>query len=404
MVVERTAGTKIFTADGDELIDAMSSWWAACLGHGHPALRAAAHRQIDTMSHVMFGGLTHEPAVLLAEKLIQLTDEPLQHVFFSDSGSVAMEVALKMVFQYQRGIGHPERRRMLTWRRGYHGDTFATMSLCDPQQGMHAMWSGQVTEHVFAPMPPPRGSSAQVIADYVRELDALIDDTVAGIVVEPIVQGAGGMRFHDDVLIRELRSLADAHGILLVADEIATGFGRTGAWFATSAAGVTPDVLAVGKALTGGFMSLAATLTTPAVAAAISSDEGGGALMHGPTFMGNPLACSVALAAVETLESMDVASKVRRIELELQEGLAALRGLRGVEDVRVLGAIGVVELAAPVDMARATRVSVAHGVWLRPFGKLVYTMPPFVSSTEEVQAICHAMCAVVEAELAGQSG
>lgn len=393
--VASAEGAYLTLADGRRLIDGMSSWWAAAHGHGHPALKQAAHEQIERMSHVMFGGLTHEPAVRLAEKLIGMADEPLQKVFFSDSGSVAVEVAMKMCFQYSRGIGHPERTQLLTWLNGYHGDTFATMSVCDPDGGMHSLWGDLVMEHVFAPAPPARGADEHTIRAYLSEMDALVTEKIAGIIVEPVVQGAGGMRFHDEAVVRGLREICDRHGILLIADEIATGFGRTGALFTTQAAGVTPDILCVGKALTGGFMSLAATLATDEVARAIDTPEGGGVLMHGPTFMGNPLACAVAVASLSLLDDGQWRRNVARIESELTAGLAPLAQAPGVADVRCLGAIGVVELEEPVDMAMATATCVETGVWLRPFGKLVYTMPPFIATTEEVTAICRTIEEIV---------
>lgn len=397
--VARTEGVHLVTTDGTRLVDAMSSWWAACHGHSHPALVAAAHAQVDRMSHVMFGGITHEPAAALARDLVAMTDEPLTRVFFADSGSVAVEVAIKMALQYQRGTGHPERTRLLTWRSGYHGDTFAAMSVCDPDGGMHALWHGTLAQQVFAPPPPVRGSSPEVRSAYLAGLEALVDETVAALVVEPVVQGAGGMRFHDHELVAALRGLCDRHGILLVADEVATGFGRTGDLFTTSAAGITPDILCVGKALTGGFMTLAATLTTDHVARAVSSPAGGGALMHGPTFMANPLACAVAGASLQLVRDGYWREAVPRIERGLLDGLAPLAGLDGVADVRVLGAIGVVELDEPVDMAAATGAAVARGVWLRPFGRLVYCMPPFTCTDDQVARICQGVVAAVEATL-----
>lgn len=390
-------GVHLLTVDGRELVDAMSSWWAACHGHSHPHLVAAASRQIQTMSHVMFGGLTHEPAVSLATRLVDMTDDTLTKVFFSDSGSVAVEVAIKMALQYQRGIGHPERTRLLTWRSGYHGDTFAAMSVCDPEGGMHSLWQGTLSQQVFAPPPPVRGSSAEQRETYLALLESLVDESIAALVVEPVVQGAGGMRFHDHELVAALRGLCDRHGILLMADEIATGFGRTGDLFTTAAAGIAPDILCVGKALTGGFMTLAATLTSEAVASAIGTPEGGGALMHGPTFMANPLACAVAGASLDLVRDGYWRRSVPRIEALLEVGLASLRDHRGVVDVRVLGSIGVVELASPVDMAAATAAAVAAGVWLRPFGRLVYCMPPFISTDSQVEQICDGVRAAVEA-------
>ncbi|MDY0114044.1 MAG: adenosylmethionine--8-amino-7-oxononanoate transaminase, partial [Corynebacterium sp.] len=371
--VASAAGTRLTLADGRELIDGMSSWWAACHGHSHPRLVAAAQRQAATMSHVMFGGLTHGPAVDLSRRLLAMTDPALDAVFFSDSGSVSVEVAIKMALQYQRAVGKPERTRLMTWRGGYHGDTRAPMSVCDPDGGMHSLWAGAWAPQVFAPVPPPRGSSQQVRDGYLAGFESLVDDSVAAVIVEPVVQGAGGMRFHDHELIAGLREICDRHGLLLIADEIATGFGRTGELFATAAAGVTPDVLCVGKALTGGFLSLAATLTTREVATAISAGDGGG-LMHGPTFMANPLACAIAAENLDIIAEGRWRDDVPRIEAGLRAGLEPLRTEPGVADVRVLGAIGVVEMDEPVDMARATAACVAAGVWLRPFGKLVYAM------------------------------
>lgn len=397
-VVAATNNTDIILDNGTRLIDGMSSWWAAAFGHGNERLKAAAHRQIDVMSHVMFGGLTHVPAIKLACQLCELTDEPLTKVFFSDSGSVAVEVALKMVYQYQLGQGHPERRRMLTWRGGYHGDTFATMSLCDPEGGMHAMWERRVMDNVFASRPPLWGAASNEISAYIDHLDSLIDSTIAGIIVEPVVQGAGGMRFHAPEILKGIRQLCDQHGILFIADEIATGFGRTGNLFATQAAKVTPDILCVGKSLTGGFMSLAATITTDAVAESISSAAGGGALMHGPTFMGNPLACAVASEALSIIAEGDWKQQVAEIESELKKGLVPLASNPAVRDVRVLGAIGVVEMKEPVDMKRATHAAVNAGVWLRPFGRLVYTMPPFVCTHKQIQKISCAMASIVHTE------
>ncbi|AIU30381.1 adenosylmethionine--8-amino-7-oxononanoate transaminase [Corynebacterium ulcerans] len=397
-LVTSTEGVYLTLSDGSKLIDAMSSWWAAAFGHGHPKLKEAAHQQIETMSHVMFGGITHSPAIDLAQKLVSITDEGLEKVFFSDSGSVAVEVAMKMAYQYQRGIGHPERHRLLTWRGGYHGDTFATMSVCDPAGGMHSMWADRVASNDFAPAPPMRGASRSNVEQYLDTLESHVNSSTAGIIIEPIVQGAGGMRFHDESLIRGIRDICDRHDLVFIADEIATGFGRTGEIFATTGAGATPDILCVGKALTGGFMSLAATITTEQIAAAINTPGGGGALMHGPTFMANPLACSVASAALELVIEGTWRKRVPEIEQGLLKGLSPLKGSPTVADVRVLGAIGVVEMKEPVDMRVATETAVAAGVWLRPFGRLVYTMPPFIATDRHIDSICEAVTAVVSAE------
>lgn len=397
-VVSRTEGVHLFLDDGTRLIDAMSSWWAAAHGHGHPALVSAANQQLSRMSHVMFGGLTHRPAAELTAALLDLVPPHFSKVFFADSGSVSVEVAMKMAIQYQRGLGQAKRTKFVTWRGGYHGDTLAPMSVCDPDSGMHSIWSGILPQHTFAPRPPDRGASATTRADYLAQFDSLIEDTHAAVIVEPVVQGAGGMRFHDPELLIGLRSICDAHGLLLIVDEIATGFGRTGRLFA--AEHIAADIMCVGKALTGGFMSLAATITTDAVAAAIQTPAGGGALMHGPTFMANPLACAVATAAMGLIAAGDWRTQVPRIERELEEGLAPLRGISGVQDVRVLGAIGVVEMVEEVDVRAATEAAVDKRVWLRPFGRLIYCMPPFLCTSAEIENICQAMAAAVRATVA----
>lgn len=391
LVVDSASGVCLTLSDGTELIDGMSSWWAAVHGYRHPVLDAAARDQLGRMSHVMFGGLTHEPAARLAELLVSITPGGLEKVFFADSGSVSVEVAVKMCIQYWRGSGKPGKRRLLTWRGGYHGDTFAPMSICDPDGGMHSLWSDVLNQQIFAPAPPP-----EFDPDYVRTFERILEehrDETAAIVVEPIVQGAGGMRFHDPQYLNELRRMADEHDVLLVFDEIATGFGRTGELFAADHVGVAPDVMCVGKALTGGYMTLAATLCTTDVAEVISAGEAGG-LMHGPTFMANPLACSVAFAATSLLLERDWRSEVTGIENGLRDGLAGVEGLPGVADVRVLGGIGVVEMNEPVDMQRATDAAVSEGVWLRPFGKLVYAMPPYLCTAEEIERIAAALGAV----------
>jgi adenosylmethionine---8-amino-7-oxononanoate aminotransferase len=396
LLITGAEGVRLRRADGSELVDGMSSWWAAIHGYRHPVLDAAAHEQLGRMSHVMFGGLTHEPAIRLAARLVELTPEPLRHVFLADSGSVSVEVAIKMCLQYWRSAGKPAKRRLLTWRGGYHGDTFHPMSVCDPDGGMHSLWQGVLPEQVFAPE-PPAGFAAPLDQSYVDGLDALLakhSDELAAIIVEPVVQGAGGMRFHSPAYLRVLRELADAHGVLLVFDEIATGFGRTGALFAADHAGVSPDVLCVGKALTGGYLTMAAALCTGRVADGISRGELP-VLAHGPTFMGNPLAAAIANASLDVLLGQDWAAEVARIETGLRAGLAPLAGAPGVADVRVLGAIGVVQLDHEVDLAAATAATVAEGVWLRPFRDLVYTMPPYVSTDADLAAICRGVAAAV---------
>ncbi|KUL24732.1 adenosylmethionine--8-amino-7-oxononanoate transaminase [Actinoplanes awajinensis] len=393
-LVQSAAGVRLRLADGRELVDGMSSWWAAVHGYRHPVLDAALTDQAGRMSHVMFGGLTHEPAIRLAATLVELTPPGLEHVFLCDSGSIGVEVAIKMALQAQRALGRPGRQKLATWRGGYHGDTFHPMSVCDPEGGMHALWTGVLPAQVFAD--PPPAAFEQAYADSLTDLIARHEGELAAVIVEPVVQGAGGMRFHDPEYLRVLREVTAEHGIFLIFDEIATGFGRTGRFFAADHAGVSPDIMCLGKALTGGYLTLAATLCTPEVAAAISAGEGGG-LMHGPTFMGNPLACAVASASLGLLSDGRWAHRVRDIESSLRSGLEPLRGAQGVADVRVLGAIGVVQLDHPVDMARATAAAVAAGVWLRPFRDLIYTMPPYVTDDADMARITAGIAAAVAA-------
>lgn len=394
-------GVYLELVDGRRVIDAMSSWWAAIHGYAHPVLDAAIRDQLDRMAHVMFGGLTHEPAVRLAEKLVALSG--LDCVFFADSGSVAVEVAMKMALQYWQGRGEGGRHRFLTVRGGYHGDTFAAMSVCDPVAGMHRLFGGVLSRQVFAER-PPGGFDVELDQAYVAGLADLLRRhaaELAGIIVEPVVQGAGGMHFYAPGYLKVLRQLCDEFGLLLVLDEIATGFGRTGRLFAAEHAGVSGDIVCLGKALTGGYLSLAATLCTRAVAEMVSSPAAGGALMHGPTFMANPLACAVAGANLDLLASWDWAARVRRIGELLGHGLAAAADLSGVAEVRTLGAIGVVQTRGPVDVARASAAALGAGVWLRPFRDLIYTMPPYLASDSEVEAICTALLAAAEAGARG---
>jgi adenosylmethionine-8-amino-7-oxononanoate aminotransferase len=385
-------GVRLKLADGRELVDGMASWWCAIHGYRHPVLNGAIQDQLGRMAHVMFGGLTHEPALRLAERLTELAPAGLERVFFADSGSVSVEVAIKMALQFQHARGHAGRTRLLTVRGGYHGDTAGAMAVCDPVGGMHSLFTGLLPEHVFADRPPDGFDVAldEAWAASVRELAERHAGELAAVIAEPVVQGAGGMRFHSAACVRLLREVCDEHGLLLILDEIATGFGRSGAMFACEHACVVPDVMCVGKALTGGYMTLAATLCTPRVADAVSHGEGGG-LMHGPTFMANPLACAVALASLELLTDSDWRGGVERIETGLRTGLAPARELPCVVDVRVLGAIGVIELEAPVDIAAATAAAVARGVWLRPFRELIYTMPPYVIGEEDLAEVCAAM-------------
>ncbi|WP_327363383.1 adenosylmethionine--8-amino-7-oxononanoate transaminase [Streptomyces sp. NBC_01296] len=398
MVVSCASGVRLRLAEPsqgqDELVDGMSSWWSAIHGYNHPVLNEAVTDQLGRMSHVMFGGLTHEPAVRLAARLVEITPPGLEHVFLADSGSVSVEVAVKMCLQYWRSTGRPGKTRLMTWRGGYHGDTWTPMAVCDPEGGMHELWSGILPRQLFADV-PPSGFDAPVDPAYVDHLRSLLSahaDELAAVIVEPVVQGAGGMRFHNPGYLRVLRELCDEYDVLLILDEIATGFGRTGALFAADHAGMAPDVMCLGKSLTGGYLTLAATLCTERVADGISR----GAvpvLAHGPTFMGNPLATAVALASIDLLLGQDWQREVKRIEAGLEEGLAPARDLPGVRDVRVLGAIGVVQLTHEVDVAAATRAAVREGVWVRPFRDLIYVMPPFVTGDGDVARICRAVCA-----------
>lgn len=380
-----------------EVLDAMSSWWTAIHGHGHPVLDAAATAQLGTMSHVMFGGLTHEPAARLAQLLVRLTPDGLDTVFFSDSGSVSLEVAVKMALQYWRARERPAKHRLMTWRGGYHGDTFTPMSICDPDGGMHSLWAAGrhslLATQVFAPQ-VPRDYDPDYTVAFEAQLSAHADE-LAAVVVEPVVQGAGGMRFHDPRYLCDLHDICRRHGVLLIFDEIATGFGRTGEMFAADHAGIGCDIMCVGKALTGGYMSLAATLCSAEIAHTISSGEAG-ALMHGPTFMANPLACAVSVASTELLMSQDWRTRITEISAGLGAGLEPARSLDTVTDVRVCGAIGVIECDRPIDLGAATPVALEAGVWLRPFRNLVYAMPPYICTPAEIAQITSAMVAVAE--------
>ncbi len=398
--VESASGVRIRLADGRELIDGMASWWSVIHGYGHPDIRAAMHEQVDRMSHVMFGGLTHAPAVELAQRLVALTPEPLDKVFLCDSGSVSVEVALKMAIQYWQARGHPGKHRMLALRNGYHGDTFGAMAVCDPVTGMHHLFRDSLQPHLFAPA-PECGFHDDWDAGDIEALAVLMEAhhrELAAIILEPIVQGAGGMRFYHPQYLREVRRLCDRYGLLLIADEIATGFGRSGRLFACEHAGVVPDILCLGKALTGGMLTLGATLTTSEVAHTISGG-GAGCFMHGPTFMGNPLACRTAVASLDLLEAGDWQRRVSALEAGLRRGLAPAAALPGVADVRVLGAIGVVELDQPVDMEDIMPHFVEAGVWVRPFGRLVYVMPPYVMDPTDQAHLTGAMVDVLGAVL-----
>ncbi|MET3963915.1 adenosylmethionine-8-amino-7-oxononanoate aminotransferase [Marmoricola sp. OAE513] len=377
-----------------EVVDAMSSWWCAIHGYAVPELDAAVVDQLGRMSHVMFGGLTHEPAVQLGRRLVDLAPAGLDKVFLADSGSVSVEVAMKMAWQAHArdGIG---RTKFFTVRGGYHGDTFSPMSVTDPDGGMHSLYAGFLPEHVFADRPPATGEPLEEWKSATQALFEQHADDVAAVILEPLLQGAGGMHAYDPEAVRFLATLAREHGALVIFDEIATGFWRTGTAWAADACGVTPDVLCVGKALTGGYVTLAAVLTTAEVAAAVDASPAG-AMMHGPTFMANPLACAVAVASLDLLAATDQAANIARINAALDEGLAPARDLGSVADVRTLGAVGVVELGTPVDVRRVTEAALARGVWVRPFRNLVYSMPPYVTSEEDLRTITTAIVEAVE--------
>lgn len=393
--VESARGVMLSLAGGEEVIDGMSSWWAVAHGYNNEHINEALKRQIAKMSHVMFGGLTHEGAVLLAKRLIEISPRRMQKIFFSDSGSVSVEVAMKMALQYWHSKGVKNKTKFATARGGYHGDTWNAMSVCDPVGGMHSIFSGRLPINFFAPKPNPAfgepwnedsiGGMREILRDNRNE--------IAAVIIEPIVQGAGGMRFYHPQYLKELRALCDELGILLILDEIATGFYRSGRLFACEYAGVEPDIMCVGKALTGGYMSFAATLASDDVADTISNG-GVGLFMHGPTFMANPLACAAANASLDLVLQPQTPLNVLRIEKKLKDGLAAARDIKGVADARALGAIGVLEMEKPINMAKAQELLIERGVWLRPFGRLLYTMPPYISTDSQLERITSAMVEV----------
>ncbi|WP_394190855.1 adenosylmethionine--8-amino-7-oxononanoate transaminase [Pseudoalteromonas atlantica] len=389
--VTHTQGNKIYLATGECLIDGMASWWSAIHGYGHPALKAAMHQQIDTMSHVMFGGITHQPAIELCKKLVAITPESLQKVFLADSGSVSVEVAIKMALQYWLSQGITTKQKLMTPLKGYHGDTFAAMSVCDPVNSMHSLYSGFLPEHVFVPAPVSQfgelfdDNEAEQLEHYFK----LHHQQVAAFIIEPIVQNAGGMNFYHPDYLKAVRRLCDEYDVLLICDEIATGFGRTGKMFAVEHSDIEPDIMCIGKALTGGTMTLSATLTTDKIAIGISEGEAG-VLMHGPTFMGNPLACAVACASIDVLLQQNWSMQIT----QLNQALASLNKcaeLEQVKNVRTLGAIGVVELACEVDVAKIQAYFISQNVWIRPFGKLIYLMPPYISTAEDINILSDAI-------------
>jgi adenosylmethionine-8-amino-7-oxononanoate aminotransferase len=397
--VASASGVRLKLDDGRELIDGMSSWWSAIHGYNHPVLNKAAKDQIDNMAHVMFGGLTHKPAIELASLLVDLTPESLQKVFFCDSGSVSVEAAIKMAVQYWHSNGRPEKNKLLTIRSGYHGDTFMAMSVCDPLTGMHHLFNRILPEQYFADAPECRYGQEWDERD-ILSFKGLIEkhhNRIAAVILEPVVQGTGGMRFYSTEYLRMVRALCDEYDVLLIFDEIATGFGRAGKFFACELASVAPDIMCVGKAMTGGYLTLAAAITTDKIAYTIS-DNGNSAFMHGPTYMANPLACAVAIASIKLLLSYPYEDMLKRIEQQLKEELQVCAHFPSVADVRCLGAIGVVELNKPVDMNAITKRFIERGVWIRPFGRLVYIMPPFIIEPEDLSKLTRAVAEVVMEE------
>ena len=396
-MVKSASGVYLELESGKRVIDGMSSWWSVIHGYNVPELNAAASEQLSKMSHVMFGGLTHEPAIKLAQTLLKITAENLEHIFFSDSGSVSVEVALKMAFQYHHSQGNREKTKILAFEKGYHGDTFGAMSVCDPVTGMHSAFEGILHKNIFAAAPQPAFDAPweeHYLDDFKRKLETHYSE-IAAVILEPIVQGAGGMRIYSPEFLKGVRRLCDRYDILLILDEIATGFGRTGKLFAYEHAGISPDILCVGKALTGGYMSLAATLTTKKVMQGV--EHGGNVLMHGPTFMANPLACAVANASLKLLLESPWQERVMMIEQQLKEELGRCRDLEIVEEVRVIGAIGVVALKKPTDLALLTPMFLSHGVWVRPFLNLIYIMPQYVITAKELSHLTTAIYDVVAA-------
>ena len=409
--VESAQGCTLHLTNGQAVIDGMSSWWSTIHGYNHPALNAAVSKQLSKMAHVMFGGLTHEPAVTLAKQLVDMTPKGLDRVFFADSGSIAVEVACKMALQYWIAKKRPEKGRFLAFEGGYHGDTFGTMSICDPHNGMHGLFAGRLIKDDFLPrpMPPLRtGEKAESVCtsekagEHFEGLRKYIQShakQLAGVIIEPIAQNAGGMYFYSPAYLKQLKALCLEYDVLLIADEIATGFGRTGKLFGCDHAAISPDIMCLGKALTGGYMTLAATLCSEEIAQAISDSEAS-VLMHGPTFMANPLACATANASLKLLQKGQWLTQVLHIEHQLKQQLIPLKDHEAVADTRVLGAIGVIELKQAVDMKTLQPFIVEQGIWLRPFGKLLYTMPPYIVQPEELQSITQGMAASLDFHIA----
>ncbi len=388
-------GVRLQLADGRDLIDGTSSWWSAIHGYNHPLLNAAAQQQLAAMSNVMFGGLTHPAAIKLGKLLVNFTPTPLTKVFFSDSGSVAVEIAIKMALQFWRAQGNNQKQKLLTVRGGYHGDTFMAMSVCDPVEGMHQLFSSVLPQHFFADKPSPCFDE-NFVEQHIESLRALLEhhsDEIAAVILEPILQAAGGMHLYAPAYLQHVRALCDRYDVLLICDEIATGFGRTGKLFACEHAGISPDIMCLGKALTGGYLSLAATLCTTRVSDGICSG-GAGALMHGPTFMGNALACAIACASIELLISQPWQRQVQTIETQLREGLEPARQLAQVADVRILGAIGIIEMRETINVAAIQDLFIQRGLWVRPFGKFIYAMPPFIINADDLKLLTHGMVEV----------